>query len=151
VASFPAVKQCIRCAENKPASAFSRTRREKDGYQKWCKPCSSAYKKEYYQKHGAKVREARRVYRLQHGLRQDLKKCYNITPRQYYAMLEAQGGLCAICGTIGDGDSRLTVDHDHATGVIRALLCGSCNRGIGQFKDDAARLLLAADYLRKHQ
>ena len=146
MASFAGVKQCARCAKSKPASGFSKTKRQKDGHQAWCKSCESAYKKDYYQKNGAKVRASRRAYRQEHGLRIDLQRLYKITPTQYHAMLANQGGVCAICGT--NGKRRLAVDHDHATGKIRALLCSNCNVGIGQFKEDPARLLRAIDYLR---
>jgi hypothetical protein len=41
------------------------------------------------------------------------------------------------------------VDHDHITGKIRSLLCDSCNKGLGFFKDDPQILRDAADYLEK--
>lgn len=66
-----------------------------------------------------------------------IKQFYNITPDDYDHMLDMQGGGCAICGAKPNhGDRRLHVDHDHATGQIRGLLCFGCNAGLGMFKDN---------------
>lgn len=54
-----------------------------------------------------------------------------------------QGKVCAICG----GVDRLCVDHDHATGEIRGVLCLNCNNGLGRFKDDPELLRKAIRYL----
>lgn len=81
-----------------------------------------------------------------------LKKTYGLTATQYDAMLQEQAGLCAMCSRSAH---RLEVDHDHATGEIRALLCRQCNWALAIFRDDpevAARLYeLAAAYLAKHR
>ena len=61
-------------------------------------------------------------------------------------MLAEQGGVCAICKVA----PAAHVDHDHATGAVRALLCFNCNGGLGQFKDDPDLLRAAADYVRFH-
>jgi hypothetical protein len=96
--------------------------------------------------------ETRRRIRLnnQHGV---LKARYGITPEQYSAMLESQGGVCAICvGAHVGGRSdalRFTVDHCHSTGAVRGLLCMKCNTGIGMLGDDPARLRAALAYLEK--
>jgi hypothetical protein len=64
--------------------------------------------------------------------------------------MRAQDCRCAICATyLIQGDAN--ADHDHATGVARGLLCGPCNRGIGHFQDDPARLRAAADYIERHR
>lgn len=47
--------------------------------------------------------------------------------RKYYdALLELQGGGCAICGR-PPTTRRLALDHDHRTMQVRGLLCFRCN------------------------
>jgi hypothetical protein len=64
-------------------------------------------------------------------------------------MLDAQGGGCAICGRLPRSDIALHVDHDHATGRIRGILCWPCNNLLGDVQDDPKRLYAAADYLSR--
>jgi len=78
---------------------------------------------------------------------------YGITDDEYRAWLDAQGGVCAICGngeTSKDG-RPLSVDHDHGTGRIRGLLCNRCNPMIGYARDDIAILQAAIEYLKRNQ
>lgn len=77
-----------------------------------------------------------------------LKNLYGITLEQWDRMLLRQGGRCAICE---QPCPDLHVDHCHATGKIRGLLCGSCNNGLGRFADEPERLRAAARYLVKHR
>lgn len=78
---------------------------------------------------------------------------HGLTNRQYLDLLESQGGKCALCRESGKGygGSRyaLVVDHCHATGKVRGLLCPDCNTALGRFGDDAARLRAAADYIER--
>lgn len=82
-----------------------------------------------------------------------LKAQYGMTESQYLELLARQGGVCGICGDtptplpVGDGERRLVVDHDHATGRVRGLLCWTCNLGLGNFRDDPSRLASALSYL----
>ncbi len=69
---------------------------------------------------------------------------YGLTPGDYLRMAEAQQGRCGICGR---SDMKLVVDHDHASGVVRGLLCSNCNCGLGSFGDSRALLLSAHGYL----
>lgn len=76
-----------------------------------------------------------------------LRRLYGITAEQYDEMLEAQGGVCAICER-PPGKQRLNVDHDHKTGLVRGLLCWECNRRVLAAARDRAHILRrAAEYL----
>lgn len=107
---------------------------------RWSKYCSPECKK--------KEMDARWRARSPHYNRQ---YNYGISQDQYEAMMAAQRGRCAICGTsewMGK-DKRPHTDHDHATGAFRGILCGNCNNGIGMLGEDPARLRAAADYLER--
>lgn len=84
---------------------------------------------------------------------------YRMTPQEFAAIIDRQGGGCAICGTTKPGGRWGTwhVDHDHSCcdgdGIttcgkcVRGILCSSCNVGIGHMGNDTARLRAAAAYL----
>lgn len=73
---------------------------------------------------------------------------YNLTPDEAD---ELRAGGCQICGSEG-GEGRwgnLHIDHDHATGKVRGVLCTNCNTGIGKFKDSPELLRKAIEYLMR--
>lgn len=93
---------------------------------------------------------------LESGSRASLLRFnYGMTLSRWDSIYTAQGGLCIICrqprrgGKIGD--IGLYVDHDHATGKVRGLLCHMCNVGIGHFNEDVALLEAAIAYLKSHR
>lgn len=93
--------------------------------------------------------EYQRIWRAANPLKakgHNLKK-YGITLEQYSNMLDAQGGVCAICESHDKAFAHLAVDHCHTTGKVRGLLCNKCNRAIGIFGDDLKRLGRAVAYL----
>lgn len=61
-------------------------------------------------------------------------------------MLADQDGRCAICMR-RPRNRRLAVDHDHFTGLPRALLCYTCNKALGWYEFDAMVAYNAARYL----
>lgn len=85
----------------------------------------------------------------------ELKRMYGITLDQYNAMVDAQQGKCAICAQPeksldkDGGPRQMPVDHCHATGKVRGLLCTACNRALGLFKDSPKILEAAISYLQK--
>jgi hypothetical protein len=116
-------KYCRRCDQIRPFSEWHKNSRQSDGLTSYCKPCR------------------KELGRLSH-----LKRTFGLTPQQLAAIIEAQDGTCAVC----DGPPQ-HIDHDHATGEVRGVLCGPCNMGLGQFQDDPTRLTRAASYLRRHR
>ena len=65
------------------------------------------------------------------------------TAKVVWELSKKQFGLCAICWS----QAWTALDHDHATGKFRGLLCHQCNEGIGALKDNAAQVQRAASYL----
>jgi hypothetical protein len=81
--------------------------------------------------------------------KQDLWRRYglDLTLDDFEVMLEKQGGVCAICKEPCSTGRDLAVDHDHETGVVRGLLCLTCNRFLGRI--EGWRGQAALDYLRR--
>jgi Recombination endonuclease VII len=127
-------KWCPDCATVKPLTDFVRNASQPSGFAPYCKPCHNARGKAAKDKIGGS-----RTYHL--------KRRYGISAEDADAMLEAQGGLCAICRAA----PAAHVDHDHVTGAVRALLCFNCNGGLGQFKDNPEFLHAAAYYVSLHR
>lgn len=82
------------------------------------------------------------------GRRSHLRLKYGITIEQYNELLHKQKGCCALCDRPQtEFKTRLAVDHNHATGEIRGLLCAYCNhRVIGRHRDGTL-LRRMADYV----
>lgn len=81
-----------------------------------------------------------------------LRRQYGISIEQFDAMYELQGGKCGICADRQPrGRGGFHVDHCHATGAIRGLLCATCNMLLGMAEDSIDRLRSAMDYLKNAQ
>ena len=118
------VKSCWKCDRVLPLKKFFIDRSRTDGLDRKCRDCQN------------KLRAKRRF------------KTYGVTDKWFDEMMEIQGGRCAICNEKPKKDRRLCIDHDHATGIKRGLLCDGCNRGLGDFKDNPRSLEFAIIYLK---
>lgn len=105
---------------------------------------AAAWQKAYRNRHPERIKNT------------ELKKRYGITLQDYQRMAETQNHRCAICGELETGTDkqgvprRMPVDHCHATGKIRELLCSACNKALGGFRDRPDLLRKAAEYVEKH-
>jgi len=113
---------CTRCKVEKPATpeAFPLHNGKKNGLDSWCRACRATYRSENCR-----------------GRHRD------VISNEDLISLKTTTTQCVICGS----EEKLVVDHDHATGKIRGLLCNHCNRGLGHFRDDPLLLEFAAQYL----
>lgn len=132
-------RTCKGCGETKPISHYYLQKDARQGRRyvmARCKPCVIARKQRW--------RDANRAESRAYYFRHNMRYLHGLTPEGFAAMLIEQSGRCAICA---EPTTMPHVDHDHATGRIRGLLCQGCNLGIGHLQDDPARLRAAADYL----
>lgn len=135
-------KRCGKCKLIKDGSKFRYYEKNKDRLHSYCLDCESVWNREYYKR---KSRDSQ------------LQSKYGLSEFGYELMLKAQGGVCAICSQPEtrknqNGKVRaLCIDEDHKTGKVRGLLCGSCNRALGLFKDDLNILSAAVAYRTKYQ
>ncbi len=82
------------------------------------------------------------------NLRSVVKK-FGITIEKYESLLKEQGGMCALCGSPPTAKKyRLSIDHDHSTGIVRGLLCNKCNLGLGLLGDSMESIMRVAEYLK---
>ena len=84
------------------------------------------------------------------------RRKFGISAVDFQAMLDAQGGQCAICRTDKPGGvGGWHLDHDHRFPSTdprghRGVLCCKCNRALGYFRDDPATLRAAVDHVEDH-
>lgn len=116
-----AQKHCNKCGVT--SSDFSRTAH-------WCRSCQ---------------REAQRAHRY---------RAIGVTHEEYLAVLHGQHGACAVCGKnekpANSGTHGLHLDHDHATGKRRGVLCSNCNQLLGRVKDNIQHLESLIAYLKTY-
>lgn len=88
-----------------------------------CIECAISYSRE-----AIKTENGKKINR-----RSKLKTKYALSEEDFCLMLEAQDNSCACCKTEFDGLIKPNVDHDHETGLVRGILCYSCNRNVAAF------------------
>ena len=156
---------CTVCAKTKPQSEFQMGRlRKRTGTRAPISKCRSCeYERtETWRKRNLHHRAQKiRALREKHPTRDTeyfRRSMYGLTREDYDQMLKDQHYLCAICKqpepehikNRRDKRGGFCVDHCHKTGKVRAILCHSCNIGIGKFRDDPAFVRAAAEYLEAH-
>ena len=141
-----ATPKCSKCG----ASVLSATN---NCPRRVCKKCQDKRIKQYAQAHRKLYAKATMLWRERNSdklpamrRKYSLKHLYNTAPEVIDAKAKTQGHKCMICSK----KHKLVVDHNHATGKLRDLLCHHCNRMLGHALEDPTTLRMAADYLERH-
>ncbi len=161
------MKICRKCGKKKPLSEFYAMAGMRDGHRNECKRCNLDDKAKRYRANPGPAIARAKAWRANNKDREQatkaayvaagrkravdrryqLKRKYGMTLEQYDALLQEQGGGCAICERPQREDIALHVDHEHGSARVRGLLCFRCNNALGDFDDDHDRLVRAASYL----
>jgi len=122
-----------------------------------------AYQKNWKAENAVSQAEYQKAYMADYQMKPDvqyktwernLRRNYRMTPDDFNKLWKDQDGKCAICQVDMQPRGRkldaAAVDHNHATGEVRGLLCRACNHGIGCLKDNPDVLKSASEYLIKN-
>lgn len=145
----------------------------KDRSNEWRKNNSERKKqtsKEYYRNNYAKSRERRKEWNQKNDgyMKRYLKSYKKKRGPEYFAdlnlkrkygksvsieyknaLIEHQGRTCMICDNPFPEDrKRVHLDHCHNSGVIRGVLCQTCNTKLGWFEKNEERILAYLSHFR---
>lgn len=140
-------KVCGCCNVYRPYSEFYPAPKRKDGFRSDCKGCTKAKVKDWQSKNKDKCKSWYLGYRDTRYLRK-----YGVTYVEFLQLAKEQDNKCKICqNPLVFGEPRTkkaaALDHCHATGKVRGILCNVCNTSLGGFQDSPELLRVAAKYL----
>lgn len=148
------MKECKTCKTYKPLDKFQKGVAYKDGHRPVCKTCRNIEVQQYRIKTGRTAGTIRKKGTFRDKADQKTFYKYGIQSSDVFKMFVGQLGVCKICrqgpeSTRNNGHKYLAVDHCHTTGVVRGLLCMSCNTALGQLGDSTELLRRAITYLEQ--
>jgi hypothetical protein len=121
-------------------------------------PTAAEKQRRYRSKHRERVNALARKYQRRRrsndpsfARKQNLRAKYGLTLEQFDAWWTQVGGRCEVCGQrLERRRGGHAIDHDHATGALRGLLCNGCNIALGMLREDIGRVLALGVYIEKH-
>lgn len=109
-----------------------------------CRRCHSNHRHREY------TRSGRRKYDADSKRRSNYRLRYGVELEWVERRTEELGGLCSICRE-EPTSRKLMVDHCHATGAVRDLLCVRCNNTLGWVGDSVDVLQRMIEYLERYR
>lgn len=153
-------KVCTKCNLSRPLSDFYKSGIR---YEAECKFCRRERSRQYHIKNSDEQNRKKRAYRSADPKKHreyEVRRAYNLSPEQYYAILESQDNKCVGCLREFGEEVLPHIDHDHsccpqARGTcghcIRGILCNTCNRGLGCLKDSPEIMNRLARYILNYE
>ena len=143
-------KLCNKCNTIKLLTEFPKNKYSPDGIKSKCRECERAYYREYRERYKKQAKEWMKANPRKRSIIATCSRV-RIKYKDYLILAEKQGNVCKICKqpNATKTKSRLCLDHCHKTGKVRGLLCDSCNKGLGNFKDNINLLSNALEYLKE--
>ncbi len=86
-------------------------------------------------------------YDLQQSREWNMKSKYGLSPEDIDVLLKSQNNKCPG----GCGKDATCIDHDHANGNVRGMLCRHCNLALGHAYDNPEVLHNLAIYLESQE
>ncbi len=129
------MKECWECKKTKELKHFRR------GVSIWCRDCC-AYRRNdpaAFCRDGQYYLPGFSSWTGNGQRRQSIAKNYGTTEKWIDWLWWLQSGICAIC----ERRVKLVIDHDHASGLVRGLLCAKCNIRLGKMRDKPSEHLPA--------
>lgn len=130
-------RKCLTCNQAKEYASFGFITC-RNSYSSRCKSCTNKY---------ALTIASKNKHRRHELIIKGRFKKYNFDPDIGWVIYTTTAS-CQICN-VGLDRKNKVIDHCHATGVFRGIICSNCNKALGQFRDDISLLHRAIDYLRK--
>lgn len=166
------MKTCSKCRSEKSLDEFYPDPTRLSGLDGQCKDCRRTRRRERWAENHNGQRDkqnenymANRVEKIYGYFTYRLMRDFKMTVEQYEALVEAQGGACAICSHPETKRSnygnvqRLAVDHDHSCcpttptcgECVRGLLCARCNIILGHMEKTPGLETQMIEYLIKNR
>jgi len=120
---------------------YRKNKKKLDAYKQQWKEENPDKAKQHQSTYADKSKEKRQIWQREYR--------YGLSHDVFTRMLNEQSSSCKICERSFEG-TKVFVDHCHATGSVRGLLCPSCNTALGLIKDDLLWLKRAKTYLTEN-
>lgn len=134
------MKKCNSCKQEKEATEFYAKKYS-------CISCVSLHNKKWREANKEKKKTLNRDWWY--------KNTYGISYDEFMSLSQKQNNKCKICSVnlVFEGKSKesAVLDHNHATGKIRGVLCNACNVALGHFKDNIDAINNAIRYLKENE